>query len=112
MDAIIENKSLSIEEVKKKIDALQTKIKFQAFGKTKPPTAKAKRRGLEKGRKDSTGMDEEEAKKLLNYQSQVIEDEINKIKAAKQGRVTNVFKMREMVAGSKMYTQSSPRSVM
>ena len=50
MDAIIENKSLSIEEVKKKIDALQTKIKFQAFGKTKAPTAKAKRRGLEKGR--------------------------------------------------------------
>ena len=47
MDQIIENKSLSIEGIKKKTDALQTKIKFQAFGKTKPPTVKAVRRRLE-----------------------------------------------------------------
>ena len=79
MDNIIENKSLNIEDVKRKIDALQTKVKFQAFGKTKPPTEKAKKRRLEKQKQAATGMDEEEAKKLLYHQSQIIEDEINKI---------------------------------
>ena len=101
MDDIIENTSLSIEEVKKRVDTLQTKIKFQSFGKTKPPTTKAKKRKLEKRKRTSTGMDDKEAKELLNYQSKVIEDEINKIKAGKHGHVTNVFKMCEVVAGSK-----------
>ena len=34
-------------------------------------------------------------------------DEINKIKAAKHGRVTNVFKMREIVARSKKQQQEA-----
>ena len=34
MEKIVEYDSLYIEDVKKKTDALQTKIKFQAFGKT------------------------------------------------------------------------------
>ena len=40
MNKIIETESLDIEDIKKKTDALQTKIKFQAFGKTKPATGK------------------------------------------------------------------------
>ena len=42
MDKLIENKSLTIEQVKEKIDNLQTKVKFQAFGKSKPVTEKTK----------------------------------------------------------------------
>ena len=72
---------MSIEEVKRKVDALQTKIKFQAFGKIKPATAKAKSRRLEIRKKASTGLDDEDAKKLLSYQSVIIEEEINKLKA-------------------------------
>jgi hypothetical protein len=62
---------------------------------------------LEKRKTTSTGTDDEEAKELLNYQSKVIEDEINKIKAGKHGRVTNVFKMREVVAGPKKQQQEA-----
>ena len=106
MDDIIDNKALSIEEVTKKVEALQTKIKFQAFGKSKPPTAKAKTR-KERRKRYSSGMDDEAAKELLKYQSKLIEDEINIIKAARHGRVTNVFKMRELVAGSKKQQQEA-----
>ena len=44
MNTIIEDESLDIEDVKKKTDALQTILKFQAFGKTKPPTGRARKR--------------------------------------------------------------------
>ena len=107
MNKVIENKSLSIEEVKKKTDALQNKVKFQAFGKTKPATATAKKRWLEERKEATTGMDDEEARKILHIQSQTIEDEINKIKSGRHGRVTNVFKMRELVAGSKKQKQEA-----
>ena len=98
-------------------DALQKKIKFQAFGKTKPPTVKAVKRRLEVTKQSASRLDEEEAEKLLRHQSQIIEDEINQIKAGKQGRATNVFKMgvgfriEETTTGSRrcqrLYRQNS-----
>ena len=51
--------------------------------------------------------DEEEMKQILKQQSQVIEDAINKIKAEKPGRVTNVFRMRELEAGQKKQKQEA-----
>ena len=39
---IVENTSIPIDEVIKKIDTIETKIKFRAFGKTKPSTNKTK----------------------------------------------------------------------
>ena len=107
MNIVIENKSLTIKEVKKKTDALENKVKFQSFGKTKPATAAAKKRRLEERKEAATGMDDKEARKLLHIQSQTIEDEINKIKSGRHGRVTNVFKMREVVAGSKKQQQEA-----
>ena len=62
MDIITENKGLSIEEIKKKTDALQNKIKFQAFGKSKPPTAKSKQRRLEVSNICALKLDEEKAR--------------------------------------------------
>ena len=59
MNQIIEYKSLDIESVKKEIDCLQNKIKFQAFGKTKQPTAKAIKRRLEKIRKSAQELDDQ-----------------------------------------------------
>ena len=105
MISIIEDESFDIETVKKKTDALQTKKKFQAFGKTKSPTGKAKKRRLEGGHKSAQGLDDEE--EILRVQSQLIEDAINKIKYEKHGRVTNVFKMRELVAGPRKQQQEA-----
>ena len=38
MDEVIENEELTIEKVAAKIETMETKIKFQAFGKTQPST--------------------------------------------------------------------------
>ena len=79
MNNIIEDESLDIETVKRKTDAMQTKIKFQAFGKTKPPTGKAKKRRLDERQKAAQGLDgEDEKERILRKQSQAIEDAINK----------------------------------
>ena len=92
MNTIIEDESLDIEAVKKRVDALQSKIKFQAFGKTKPSTARDKKQTLEGRHKSAYGMDgEKEKEDILGQQAQAIEDAINKLNAEKHGRVTNVF---------------------
>ena len=50
---------------------------------------------------------EKEKEDILRQQAQAIEDAINKLKAEKHGRVTNVFKMRELVAGPKKQQQEA-----
>ena len=65
------------------------------------------KRRLEVRKQYASGMDDEEAAILLRQQSQMIKEEINKIKAGKYGCVTNVFKMREIVAGSKKQPQEA-----
>ena len=82
----------------KKFDAMQKKIKFQAFGKTKPRTENAKKRRLVNSEVSAGGMEtvEERGKRILQKQSETIEAENNKIKEGKHGRVTNVFKMVEL----------------
>ena len=66
MNKVIEDESLDIESIKKKTDAIQNKVKFQAFGKTKPPTGKKRKFRLEGEQRAAQGMeDEEEKKKIL-----------------------------------------------
>ena len=99
-DAIIENRNIEINEVMDKVDKLQDNVKFKAFGKTKPPTKTAR---LKKKEKPAEGLDDQEkAKKLLEIQSQQIEEEINRIKMMRNGKTAKIFKMRELVSGSKM----------
>ena len=109
MDNIIANQYLTINEVDKKIDMIQTKIKFQSFGKTKPMTENFKRRRLEHGQRPSQGMDDEEERKneILKKQNDFIEDSINKIKSKKFGRKVNVFKMKDIISGSKKPKQEA-----
>ena len=45
--------------------------------------------------------DEEKIRELRRKQYNDMEEEINKLKLAKYGRSTNVFKMKEIVAGSR-----------
>ena len=74
-DAIIADRNLTIDEVDKKLDSIQTKIKFQAFGKTKPRTESYEKRRLEIGHTSSSGMEDEEARKreILKKQNDIIE---------------------------------------
>ena len=108
-DRIIADKSLTIDEVNKKVDNIQTKIKFQSFGKTKPMTENYQKKRMVKRPKASSGLDgEEEMKKeILKKQNDLIEDSINKIKSKKFGRQINVFKMKDIIAGSKKPKQEA-----
>ena len=106
MDEIVDNKSITLKEVKKKTVAIQTKIKSRAFGKAKPSTERARLRRLATKDKVADELDgQARAKALLSLQSKMMEDKINNVKSLKYGRAASVFKMREEVAGCKKKTQ-------
>ena len=104
---------MNIEQIDKKLEAIQNKIKYKAFGKTKPATERAKKRRLVNKAKPAQGLDDEEerARSLLQEQSQLLANKINEIKEQRHGRVSNVFKMREEVSGGKKQSQE-PHAVL
>ena len=103
MDVIIQNNELTNEEVAEKLENVETKIKFQAFGKTKPPSKLKVTRRMKKEASTAQRLDSEEVRvsKIFKKQCQEIEDDINILKAGKCGKVTNVFKMAEIIGGAK-----------
>ena len=59
LEAVVEDKDLSEEEVVKKFDSVANKAKFKAFGNSKPMTARAEARRLEDKLKAAQGLDKE-----------------------------------------------------
>ena len=100
---VIENYELNTVEVSDRIEKMETKIKFQSFGKTKPPSKKKFVRRLEAMSMSARGMEAEDetANKLYKNKMKEIKDDLNKLKAEKHGTVTNVFKMAERIGGAK-----------
>ena len=112
MDTITDNQALDAETIMKKNDAIMNKVKFKVFGKSKQMTKKASERRLEDRLKAAQGLDsEEKVRDLMRKQYNSMEEEINKLKHAKYGRSTNVFKMKEIVAGAKKSPQE-PHAVL
>ena len=92
----------------KEFDKLQNKVKYKAFGKTKMTTKTATKRKLEVRLKAAAGLDEDDTvKAMMRKQYDEMEEQINNLKAAKYGRATNIFKMREKVAGNKKSPQEA-----
>ena len=112
IDNVIEDETLTAEEVMDKTDTIMNKVKFKAFGKTKPMTQKTCQTRLEIRLKAAKGLDDDEkVKKLRRKQYSDMEEEINNLKKAKLGRATNVHKMKEKVAGSKKAAQE-PQAIL
>ena len=88
---------LEDEELMRKIDKIQTKLKFTVFGKSKPQTARSKKRQEEAAKENET----EDAKELLARQIHRMEEHIQQVIKADKGRVTRIFKMKEIIGGSK-----------
>ena len=99
---IAEDEGFEEEEVMEKIDRIQTKLKFTAFGKTKPQTNKA-----EKSVGEADGTETDIAKDLLKRQSKRIEEEVKRAKETTNGRVGKIYKMKEIIAGSKKPSQEA-----
>ena len=86
----------------KKIDAIDNKIKFSAFGKTR-----ISKKNISKVQKESKEDVDHSDIALLKRQSQRMEEEILKIRSGKQGRTVNVFKMKDVIMGSKKCGQEA-----
>ena len=93
IDKIVADETVGIDEVVKRVDKIETEIKYKAFGKTRVSHNKAKTKT--KAGESETNED------LLKRQTKRIEDEILKIKSQKLGRVGAIFKMKEVVNRSK-----------
>ena len=88
-----------INEVIKKVVKLQDEAKFVAFNKT---NLKSNKQLHELKDKSTT-----EAKDIIQKQSEQIEKEILEIKNNKQGRASQVFKMKARIGGSKKSSQDA-----
>ena len=69
IERILMDESLSVDEAAKKIDTIETEIKFASFGKTRTLSKKKKH--------VKVALDEKE---ILSKQSKIIEDQINELK--------------------------------
>ena len=88
IEEVLETEALNSEEIMKKVETIETKLKFKAFGKTKPKTEK---------KLAQNGTKEEE--ELLKEQAKQIEEEILKVKEDRKGKVGRVYAMRKKVNG-------------
>ena len=87
---------IDVNEVMKKVDRIEDKMKFIAFGKTKPPTKRKMSRKKLLTEKD-----------LLRKQSETIEQEIIKIKEEANSRVGQIYKVRDLICGGKQERQEA-----
>ena len=88
----MDNNELDIEDMMKKIDAVQNKIKFKAFGKTK-----LKKKINPKEDIVTEGTDDEGPRKLSMKQVEKLEEAIKKVSAGNKSRCGKVFEMRAIV---------------
>ena len=76
-----------------KVDKIQDKINFAAFGKSKPQTNSAKT-----VKRELVVTESEEAKELLRRQSNRMREALEKVRNTK-GRVAKIFDMKDIIAG-------------
>ena len=98
---IVENSEFTIDQAMKKVDTIDDQIKYKAFGKTRISYNKATIKKEPKKDVDSSDV------ALLKRQSQRMEEQILKIKSKNQGRAVNVFKMKDIIMGSKKCGQEA-----
>ena len=79
-----------------KVEKGHNKMKWTAFGKTKPRTKQAQARDT-----IDTTTDEDKAKLLMKKETARLEAEGLKVKATKKGRTSKVYNMREVISGAK-----------
>ena len=103
MEKVIEDEEIPIEEVMKRLDKMQEKIKHATLGKTKVKSKKNTAKHPEK----ETVSEEEHAKMLMRKASDKIEKAIQSVSSMKQGNCAKLFKMRDLVDGPKKAGQEA-----
>ena len=103
MEKVINDEEIKIEDVMKKLDAIQTKIKHATLGKTKLKSKKMP----DKDKEVDELTDEEHGKMLMRKQSEKIENAILKVTSSKVKGCGPLFKMRDVVQGPRKAGQEA-----
>ena len=101
-----------INKVMRKINIIDKKIKFRAFGKAKVCRKMVSeviqcKKPCKESTCDECKSQNKKDEELLKKRTETIEKAINKIKEAKQGRAGSIFKMKKEIAGPKKSPQES-----
>ena len=94
IEKVLENEELDTEEIMEKVDKIEEKMKFKAFGKTKPKT----------GKKMAAKVLKTDAE-VLEEQTKFIEEEITKVKDDTKGKVGRVYAMKKRISGGRKEAQ-------
>ena len=112
IDDIVNEETLDINTILKKIEVIDTKVKFKSFGKTKPSVKKHLKilkcgKACETSPCDHCKSQQQKDAETHERQAQKVEAAIERIKDSKQGRVGNVFMMKKEIAGPKKTPQEA-----
>jgi hypothetical protein len=92
IEQIVNNKEIDTESMMKKVDEIQNRIKFSAFGKTK-----LKKIIKPKDEIVTEESDEEGPRKLLIKQVEKLEEAIKQVSKENKSRCGRVFEMKTIV---------------
>ena len=102
LEKVVEDDKIPIEEVIKKFDNIMKDIKFKSFGKV---TINNKRDESKKIHvvdiQEEKEREEVKAKLLYEEQNKIVSEELEKIKASKNGRAGIIWEVRKKVIGKK-----------
>ena len=94
---VIEDEELDIEEVMDRLEKFENKIEFTAFGKTSKKASVPKKGGPKLVHIDES----EKAKELIEKQSELIEEEVEKIRRRGGGKINQIHKIAKDLKGAK-----------
>ena len=105
-------KEKDINTVVSKINTIDTKIKFRAFGKAKVcikkvPKVRVCKKSCNKATCDDCKSQSKRDEELIKKRTEHIEKVVAKIKESKQGRAGSIFKMKKEIAGPKKISQET-----
>ena len=95
--SVIQDEMLDMEEVMERLEKINNKIKFNAFGKT---SKKGKVSKKEEPKKDGSE-ESDKAKELIERQSEIIEKELERIKKKGGGKINLIHKIAKELKGAK-----------
>ena len=97
IEMVINDENLEIDEAMGKIESIEKEIKFASFGKS--------RINSNKGKRNTNNLYEVKDEDILKEQSKQIEEQVNKVKEQKLGRIGSIFKLKEGIIGPKKGAQ-------
>ena len=115
IEETVEDIAMDINDVMKKIEKIDTKIKFKAFGKTKPNVKCVKnvlklnkcQKTCENTSCDNCKNQAQRDEDLHDKQTQRIESAVNKVMQSSHGRAGNIYKMKKDIVGPKKTPQEA-----